>query len=95
MIPPIPLLNTTADDIYLGLHRHAHTKEIEEFEDALFASSQLHFKIRGGDGATSNDRLFNFEAFTEKPDHFRSKQIGFRLLIASAFASLGMTRCSM
>lgn len=56
VIPPIPLVNTTATDLYNGLHHHRVMTAVNDFHIFLNKHSACAIDSRESDGATSNDK---------------------------------------
>jgi hypothetical protein len=56
IIPPLPLMNTGAIDLWNCMHGHKAMRSINRFERCLEGRSQFHIKLREGDGATGNDK---------------------------------------
>eukprot|EP00973_Karenia_brevis_P009858 1332937-Karenia_brevis.AAC.1 len=65
VIPPIPLLGTSSEDMFSGLH-HGVTKSIRKMVDRLINTGNHKWDLREYDGAAANDRLNWFLARRSK-----------------------------
>jgi len=60
ILPPLPVNSTAPNNIYGALERHPLVKWVNTFCESLLALAEWKVDLKEADGATSNDRYYNF-----------------------------------